>query len=390
MATNIVGFRFHRFDSNTYVLRYKNGKVAAEGRGLAFWYYAPTTSVAAIPLGSRDVQFIFKDTTSDFQTITIQGSCTYKVENPKALADLLDCSVDYTGAYKKDDLEKLPQRIINEAQTATSALIRSLSLKDSIRSAKQIEQTIFSGLGNSEAIRALGLAPLSVNIISVRPTPEMEKALEAATREALQQEADEAIYKRRNFAVDKEREVKENELNTEIAVAEKNRQIREAELNSELMFEQKHREKKEEEFLTKKLIEEKNKELIVAIHERKKLEADHEREIEDGKLAARIAQTERAKALVEIEVANDRLRAEADAYRLQQLLAQYEGKDWKTILALKGGGSPAHEVALAFRELAENAGKIGTLNISPDLLSQLMNGSEGTQTAPEVQQYDNR
>ena len=31
-----------------------------------------------------------------------------------------------------------------------------------------------------------------------------------------------------------------------------------------------------------------------------------------------------------------------------------------------------NNIALAFRELAENAGKIGTLNISPDLLDTVL------------------
>ena len=45
--------------------------------------------------------------------------------------------------------------------------------------------------------------------------------MEAATREQILQQQDEAIYKRRNAAIEQERIVKENELNTEIKVAEK-------------------------------------------------------------------------------------------------------------------------------------------------------------------------
>lgn len=45
--------------------------------------------------------------------------------------------------------------------------------------------------------------------------------------------------------------------------------------------------------------------------------------------------------------------------------------------------SPDKLIAIAFQELAENAGKIGQLNITPDLLQGLMSGtgtggSEGT------------
>ena len=62
---------------------------------------------------------------------------------------------------------------------------------------------------------------MGVNILAVRAVPEMTRALETSTREKLQQEADQAIYERRNFAVEQERKIKESELNTEIAIEEK-------------------------------------------------------------------------------------------------------------------------------------------------------------------------
>ncbi len=46
----------------------------------------------------------------------------------------------------------------------------------------------------------------------------MAKALQADAREQLLQKADEAVFVRRNAALDLERKIKENELNTEIAV----------------------------------------------------------------------------------------------------------------------------------------------------------------------------
>ena len=208
----MFGIRYIKFDSMTYVVHFKNGKVKKEGRGLSFYYYAPNSSIVAIPMGSDDVQFIFNESTSDFQTVSIQGQITYKIENPKKLAELLDFTVDYHGSYKKEDFEKLGQRLINEAQTATSTYIQSLDLKKALRSAKDIEQKISEGLKNSKAVEMLGVEPLSINVLAVKPDPTMDKALEAQTREALQQEADQAIYERRNFAVEQERIIKESQL----------------------------------------------------------------------------------------------------------------------------------------------------------------------------------
>ncbi len=47
--------------------------------------------------------------------------------------------------------------------------------------------------------------------------------------------------------------------------------------------------------------------------------------------------------------------------------------DPKTIQALAGVGmDPGQLVAMAFKELAENSNKIGQLNVSPELLRELL------------------
>src|SRR5690606_35560437 len=115
----MFGIKFIKFDSMTYVIQYKKGQVVNEGRGLSFFYFAPHTSITAIPLRSIDVNFIFSETTLDFQTVSIQRQITYKVRDSKQLADLLDFSVNERGQLKTNDHEKLNDRIINEAKTAT-------------------------------------------------------------------------------------------------------------------------------------------------------------------------------------------------------------------------------------------------------------------------------
>ena len=46
--------------------------------------------------------------------------------------------------------------------------------------------------------------------------------------------------------------------------------------------------------------------------------------------------------------------------------------DWKTLMALSNNTDARSNIAMAFRMLAENAGKIGNLNISPDLMETLL------------------
>jgi len=336
----MFGIKQIKFDSMTYVLHYKNGNIKKEGRGLSFFYFAPNSSIVAIPMGSNDLPFIFNETTNDYQTVSIQGQISYKINNPKTLADVLDFTVNDNGQYKKNDIEKLNQRIINEAQTSTSSFLHSIKLKDAIRSAKEIEIKILEGLQSSQAINMLGIEILGANILGVTATPEMVRALETETREKLQQEADQAIFERRNFAVEQERKIKESELNTEIAVEEKQKQIAEKKMESDVQ------------------------------------KSENNRKLREMELDTDISVENQRKELIEQKTENDRIEAETKGYVLETTLKPYKELDWKVLTALNNTTDPRFNISLAFRELAENAGKIGNLNISPDLLDSILTTNE--------------
>lgn len=333
----MFGIKHIKFDSMTYVLHYKNGSIKREGRGLSFFYFAPNSSIVAIPMGSNDLPFIFSETTNDYQSVSIQGQISYKVEHAKALADNLDFTVTDGGQYKKNDIEKLNQRIINEAQTATASFIHGISLKDAIRSAKKIEANILEGLKVSAAINLLGIEILGASILSIKATPEMARALETETREKLQQEADQAIYERRNFAVEQERKIKESELNTEIAVEEKQKQIAEKKMESDVQ------------------------------------KAENNKRLREMQILADISVENQRKQLIDQKTANDKKEAETKGYVIETTLKPYKDIDWKTLTALTNNNDAKANISLAFRQLAENADKIGNLNISPDLLDSILN-----------------
>ena len=332
----MFGIKHIKFDAMTFVLHFKNGAIKREGRGLSFFYFSPNSSIVAIPMGSNDLPFIFAESTNDYQSVNIQGQISYKIGRPKELADVLDFTVTDYGTYKKNDIEKLNQRIINEAQTATSSYIHGIKLKDAIRSAKAIEERILEGLKSSPAIGMLGIEILGANILGISATPEMARALETDTREKLQQEADQAIYERRNFAVEQERRIKETELNTEIAVEEKRKQIAEKKMESDVQ------------------------------------KADNDRKLREMKLEADIAVENQRKELIAEKTANDKQEAETQGFVIEATLKPYKDIDWKTLTALNNNPDPKFNIALAFRQLAENADKIGNLNISPELLESLL------------------
>lgn len=310
---------FMKVPPTTYVLQYKDGKIKREGAGLSFIYYVPTSTIVAIPMASADVPFVFQESTADFQSVTIQGQLTYRVADPKRLASVLDFSVDTRHAYYSEDPRKLPERLVHTLQTVTRAITQSLVLREVLVSSDSIVLEVLAKLRTSPAVLSLGVEILSLSILAIRPTPETGRALEAEAREELQRRADEAIYARRNAAVEQERLIKESELNTEIAVEEKKRQIRETQM------------------------------------------------------AADIAVEEQRALLIDRRVENEKKNADSRAYTLTETLKPLRDLDWKTLMMLGGkNAEPKAMIALAFQEMAENAQKIGELNVSPDLLRSLI------------------
>jgi hypothetical protein len=319
----MLGFRYLKATPTTHVLHYHKGKLVHDGVGLSFWYFSPTAVVAQIPLSSRDVPFVFNEVTSDFQDVAIQGELTCRIRDPKKVAALLDHTVDAHGRYRSDDPSKLNDRLIHAAQILSRSFTQKRPLGEVLVSSDALVTEVLEGLKSSPGVAMLGVEVLDLSIIGIKAAPEMSKALQTDAREALLRRADEAIYARRNAAVELERTIKENELNTEIAVEQKKRQVRESQM------------------------------------------------------AAEIAVEQQRTTLVAAKVENERKETESRAEALKAILEPIKSVDWKTLIAVNSGMDSKLMISLAFQQLAQNAEKIGELNISPELLSTLLRPTRG-------------
>lgn len=334
----MFGIKYIKFDSMDYIIHYKGGKVKREGKGLAFFYFSPNSSIVNIPAKSSDLSFIFNELTSDYQELIIQGQLTFKVADPRLLAEQLDFTIDESKKYRSNDFEKLRQRVLNEAQTSTTSFVHSYDLVTVLTKQSEIERKLLEGLVNSKVLAVLGVEIQGVNILSIKANPEMSRALETRTREELQKEADKAIYDRRNFAVEQERKIKESELNTVIAVEEKQKQIVEKKMETDIVKGENNRKLKEMELTTQIAVEQQNAELL------------------------------------KVKLDNDRKEADSKVYLQKALMNVYKDVDWRVLNAIYSkNGDAAGNIALAFRELASNSGKIENLNITPDLLESIVN-----------------
>ncbi|GGD84854.1 SPFH domain-containing protein [Paenibacillus nasutitermitis] len=339
----MFGFRFVKFQPSEYVMKIRDGKVVREGIGLSFYYYAPTTSVVVLPVSSIDVPFMFEEMTSDYQTVTVQGQLTYRIADYHQTMGILNYTYNLRKrSYISDDPAKLAQRVINIAKVLTKKHLERMQLREAIQSSERLAQSITGEIDGNAEIGKLGIELMGLSVLAILPNKETMRALEAQAREDILRNADDALYERRNASIEQERRVKENELSTEIAVETKKKQIRETQLGAERTVKQKQNEMKKEQLQFDTALEESKREWV------------------------------------ELAAANKRAEADAKAYELATVMKSLQGIEPNVLQSLTNMGmQPDKLIAIAFQELAENADKIGQLNITPDLLQGLISGSTG-------------
>ena len=334
----MFGIRYAKFQPTQYVMKVKNGKVVKEGIGLSFYYYAPTTSVVVVPISSIDVPFMFEEMTEDYQAVTVQGQLTYRIADYRRIAEVLNYTYDLKRqVYLSDDPVKLNQRIINLAKVHAKHDLSRKPLREAVRSSDRLAQQIKTDVRASEELDALGIELMGVAVLAILPNKETMRALEAQAREEILEHADEALYRRRNASIEQERRLKENELNTDMAVEAKKRQIREAQLDSERAVRHK------------------------------------EQTMQEEQLQFETAMEESRHQLIDLAAANKRAQADVKAYELSAVMRSLHGVEPGVLQTLSNlGMNPDKLIAIAFQDLADKAERIGQLNISPDLLQGLL------------------
>jgi hypothetical protein len=308
----MFGIKFFKAQPTDYILKYSSGRVRREGMGLAFYYLSHNTQIVAVPTSSTDGNFIFNEATNNFQAVTIQGQFTYRIAQPRQAASLLNFTIEPSRRnYLSQDPEKLPQRIANIIQVETRGEIQRRSLEETLRDSQAIASVVLGRIREAQLLSAMGVELMSIFFVSAKPTPEVAKALEAEYRETLLRKADEAIYARRAAAVEEERKIKENELNTDITL-EQNRQ-----------------------------------------------------------------------QLIELEGNNQQREAEFRGRALEQE-AEYRSRASELEMSVYRTMEPPTILALAMKELGQNAARVGNLTITSEVLSALLNLPSNA-TAPQVQ-----
>ena len=263
------------------------------------------------------------DRRTDFQDVSVQATITYRVADPATAAVRIDFGIDPDkGQWRSRPLEQVGGLLTELAQQHALDLLAGMALPRALAEGMSaLRARMTEGLTGDARISDLGLAIVDVRVVAVRAEADVERALQTPTREQVQQDADKATYERRALAVEREGAIAENELQNQIELARREAQL----------VEQKGQNERK-----------RATELAAAGRIQAEAKAGEQRLLAEAQ-----ADATRAVGIAE---------ADAEAARL----AAYREVDAATILGL------------AAQELAGHLPAIGTLNLTPDVLTTLL------------------
>ena len=323
---DITRFPFVRHLRGTptgWIQHLRRGRSAHAGTGLSFWFMPLSAVLSEVPVDDRQVPLVFHARTSDFQDVVVQASVTFRVHDPALAAARFDFSISsLDGRWRSAPLEAMNAMLTEAAQEQALSLIAGMTLTEAVTNGlAAVADRIASGLTADERLVQTGINVADVHVAAIRPEPDVERALQTPTREGIQQEADRATFERRALAVERERAIGENEMQTQIELARRQEQL-------------------------------------VA-----QQGANARRQAEEAAAAGKIqteAEAGREQRLGEARAHSIRVRGEAEGAAESARVAAYRDISEGVLLGL------------ALRELAGSLPKIGNLVLTPDLITPVL------------------
>ncbi|GAA0582684.1 SPFH domain-containing protein [Paractinoplanes ferrugineus] len=333
-VTRRFNMRHLRAAPTSWVSLSRGGRTRRQGTGLSFWYRPLTAVLSEVPVDDRELPLLFHARTLDFADVTVQATVTYRINDPVAAATRLDFSIDpYRGRRPGQPLDQVATLLAELAQQPALDLLARVPLAEALTSGiAALREAVAGTLADDPRLTETGVTVVSARVIAIRPEPDLERALQTPTREQVQREADRATYARRADAVQQERSIAENELQSKIELARREQQ----------------------------LVEQRG------ANTRRGAELDAE-----SQLVAVRGEAERARTTAAAQADATRAHDEARAAGARVVgLAEAEAEAAR--LAAYQDVPPAVLQALAVKELAGHLPPIGAVTVTPDLLSKLL------------------
>ena len=219
--------RHLRAAPTAHVRALRRGRVVHDGAGLAFLFRPLTAAMSEVPLDDRELPLLFHARTADFQDVTVQASVTYRIVDPTLAAQRIDFAIDTdTGDWRASPLEQVAGLLTETAQQHGLDLLARTPLTAAlVDGISAVRDRMTDGLVADDRLAETGIAVIGVRVVAIRPEPDVERALQTPAREQVQQDADKATFERRALAVERERAIGENELQTKIELARREEEL---------------------------------------------------------------------------------------------------------------------------------------------------------------------
>ncbi|WP_344836144.1 SPFH domain-containing protein, partial [Actinocorallia longicatena] len=213
--------RHLRSAPTTYVRHLNRGKVAHEGVGIAFWFRPLSAVISEVPVDDRELPMLFHGRSADFQDVSVQATVTYRIAEPAVAAQRIDFAVSPdNGQWRGTPLDQVAAMLTETAQQHALRVLAGLRVREAVVAGPDaVRAELVSHLAGDERLAATGIGVVDVRVVAVRPEAELERALQTPAREEVQQEADRATFERRALAVERERAIAENEMQSRIELA---------------------------------------------------------------------------------------------------------------------------------------------------------------------------
>jgi regulator of protease activity HflC (stomatin/prohibitin superfamily) len=205
----MFGYTYLKSRPTDYVVLYRGGHARRQGLGLSGFVFAPTTTAAAVPTDARDEIFAVEALSADYQTLTVQGLLSFRIGDAAQAVARQDFSINLlTGHHTGEPMKQIVERLRAIMQTACrDALVRS-TLDAALNKTGELAEAIVSTIAADKQLAGDGIVVDRVLVLSVKPAPEIRKALEATLREQLLRQADAAVFDRRRSALADEHDIK--------------------------------------------------------------------------------------------------------------------------------------------------------------------------------------
>ena len=211
--------RYFKGEPNVHVIKFRNGTMAREGRGINFWYNPLTRRLQRYPPRAPMPRSSFPKPRRTFRTSPSRAPSPTGSTIPWRFAG---CSISPSSRAPAPIRTKIPRCLPSASsmrcRPKPARHVAGMPLETALTEVGHLASDVLVNVAAKPGLAGLGVTVESLHFTSVRATPETQKALETEYRERLQGAADQAIYARRAAAVAEERKIQESELATEVGL----------------------------------------------------------------------------------------------------------------------------------------------------------------------------